>query len=340
MSWALVAIIPLVAMLGAYLVTRRMLGYAGARLVDVPNERSSHVIPTPRGGGISIVAITLVALLVLPVLGLIPWRVAGGMFGAGAIVAGIGFADDHRHVHTAVRLAAHFIAAMWLVAWIGAVPTLSIGGTSINFSLIGYPLAVLYTVWLLNLSNFMDGIDGIAATEAVTVTLGSAIVYLLGARSGSQILMPLIVAGATLGFLVWNWPPARIFMGDVGSGFLGVIMAGLSLESGQTAPRFFWAWLILLGAFIVDATVTLVRRALRGDRFYQAHRSHAYQHAAVRFRSHLPVTVATALMTLLFLLPIAIFVGTGRLDGATGLVTAYIPLVVLVIWLKAGVTSG
>ncbi len=331
---------PLAAVAGAYLVTGRVLGYATHRLVDIPNDRSSHAVPTPRGGGVSIVVITLIALVALTLIGILPWRVSLGMFGAGLIVAGIGFADDHRHVHPGLRLIAHFVAAAWLVVWVGPVVTLPIGGRSIDLSFAAYPVAILYVVWLLNLSNFMDGIDGIAAIEAFTVTVSSAIVYALSTHIGADMLVPLTVAGAVLGFLIWNWPPARIFMGDVGSGFLGVMMAGLSLEAAQVSPRLFWAWLILLGAFIVDATVTLIRRTLRGDRFYEAHRTHAYQHAAVRLGSHRPVTIATGLITLLWLLPIAILVGTGRLDGALGILTAYIPLVALVLWLKAGQTPG
>ena len=327
-------------MAAAYLLTGRVLGYATNRLVDVPNTRSSHAVPTPRGGGISIVVVTLVALPILAAVGLVSWRTAVGMFGAGLTVAAIGFADDHRHVHPLWRLFAHFVAAIWLVTWIGPVISLTAAGQVVAFGAAAYPLSILYAVWLLNLSNFMDGIDGIAAIEAVSVTVSSAIVYAMAAPNHADMLMPLIIAGAALGFLIWNWPPARIFMGDVGSGFLGVMMAGLSLEAAGVSPRLFWAWLILLGAFIVDATVTLVRRTLRGDRFYQAHRSHAYQHAAVRFGSHRRVTVATGLITLCWLLPIAILVVRGTIDGALGLVGAYIPLLLLVLWLKAGTATG
>ena len=340
MTRAWLVLFPLVAVAAAYLLTGRVLGYATHRLVDVPNDRSSHAVPTPRGGGLSIVAVTLVALVVLALIGIMPSRVAVGMFGAGLIVAGIGFADDHRHVHPGLRLVAHFIAATWLVVWVGPLVTLPFNGRVVGLGVVAYPLAILYVVWLLNLSNFMDGIDGIAAVEALTVTLGSVVVYTLAAPAGGELLVPLTVAGAVLGFLLWNWPPARIFMGDVGSGFLGLIMAGLSLQAAHVSPRLFWAWLVLLGAFIVDATVTLIRRTLRGDRFYEAHRTHAYQHAAVRFGSHRPVTIATGLITLLWLLPIAILVGTGAIDGALGVVAAYIPLVALVIWLKAGQASG
>jgi Fuc2NAc and GlcNAc transferase len=117
-------------------------------------------------------------------------------------------------------------------------------------------------------------------------------------------------------------------------------MAALSLQAGWAKPELFWSWLILLGVFVVDATVTLLRRALRGDPFQEAHRSHAYQHAALRFGAHVPVTVATGLINLLWLLPLAVLVAAGYLAGAIGVVIAYIPLVVAALWLKAGKSAG
>ena len=186
----------------------------------------------------------------------------------------------------------------------------------------------------------MDGIDGIAAVEVTTVSVGGALLYLLAVPGDVRWMTPLVVAGATLGFLRWNWPPAKIFMGDVGSGFLGLVLAALSLEAGWAEPRLFWAWAILLGVFVVDATVTLVRRTARGDRFYEAHRTHAYQHAAVRLGAHLPVTVATGLITLAWLLPLAALVAVGTLEGISGVLIAYTPLVFAALWLNAGKPPG
>jgi len=149
-------------------------------------------------------------------------------------------------------------------------------------------------------------------------------------------LAPLAVAAAVTGFLFWNFPPAKIFMGDAGSGFLGIVLGVMSLHAAWVAPQLFWSWVILLGVFVVDATVTLLRRLLRGDKVYEAHRSHAYQFASRRFGSHLPVTLAVAAIDLVWLLPIALWVGVGGLDGVLGVALAYVPLVMLAMKFRAG----
>jgi Fuc2NAc and GlcNAc transferase len=195
-------------------------------------------------------------------------------------------------------------------------------------------------VWLINLTNFMDGIDGVAATEAVTVSLGGALATLLVARDDPQWIAPLILAGSSLGFLAWNWPPARIFMGDGGSSFLGLMFGVLSLHAAHRTPALFWSWMILLGVFIVDATVTLTRRTIRGDRVYEAHRTHAYQHAARRLGAHRPVTMTIAVINVAWLLPLAALVARGSLPDVVGVLVAYVPLVVAAIWLGAGGTSN
>lgn len=131
------------------------------------------------------------------------------------------------------------------------------------------------------------------------------------------------------GFLAWNFPPARIFMGDAGSGFLGLMLGALSFQAAWVAPSLLWSWVILLGVFVVDATLTLLRRLARGERVYQAHRSHAYQHAARRLGRHRPVTLAVGAINLLWLLPIALWVGIGGGCGGLGVMVAYTPLVIL-----------
>jgi Fuc2NAc and GlcNAc transferase len=124
-----------------------------------------------------------------------------------------------------------------------------------------------YLVWLLNLYNFMDGIDGLACIEAITVCLGGALVYVLAVPRGEGWMVPVLLLSAVTGFLVWNFPRARIFMGDAGSGFLGLSIGVLSIQNSWAAPELFWSWVILLGTFIVDATVTLIRRIMRGRIF-------------------------------------------------------------------------
>lgn len=310
--------------------------YALSRsLMDIPNARSSHSVPTPRGGGVAIVLAYLAVLPVVGYQGWLSWPMLIGLMGSGAWVAIVGFLDDHGHIAARWRLLAHFIGAAWLLAWLPELPRFAVMGTSFDLGLFGYLLGALMLVWLLNLYNFMDGIDGIASVEAITVCVGGALLYAL---VGIPMLAaaPLLLAAAVAGFLVWNFPPARIFMGDAGSGFLGVVLGGLTLQAAWVAPQLLWAWLILLGVFVLDATFTLLRRLMRGDKVYEAHRSHAYQYASREYGAHLPVTLAVLVINVLWLLPWACVVALGYIDGLLGLLIAYLPLAILAVRFRAG----
>ena len=322
-------------------LTGRLHRYAvSRRLLDVPNPRSSHHVATPRGGGMAIVVTTLVGVIAAGSLHFLTWPVVWGLAGGGALVGAMGFVDDHRPLRRRWRLLGHFVAAAWVVAWLGGLPPIPLLGAVVDFGWAGDALAVLALVWLINLTNFMDGIDGIAATEAVTVSLSGVLLYFLVAPAGREWIAPLIVMAASLGFLAWNWPPAKIFMGDAGSGFLGLMLGALSLQAAQTAPTLLWAWIILLAVFIVDATITLIRRAIRGDRVYEAHRTHAYQHAAHRVGAHGPVTVTVAAINLAWLLPLAALVAETSLPDVGGVLLAYAPLVVAALKLGSGKTDA
>ncbi len=318
------------------LLTWMLRRYALSRsLMDIPNARSSHSVPTPRGGGVAIVLAYLAVLPLVGYQGWLSWPLVVGLMGTGALVAVIGFLDDHGHIAARWRLLAHFVAAAWLLAWLPALPRLALLGTSFDLGLIGYALAAVMLVWLLNLYNFMDGIDGIASVEAITVCVGGALLYAL---VGIPMLAtaPLLLGAAVAGFLVWNFPPAKIFMGDAGSGFLGVVLGGLALQAAWVAPQLLWAWLILLGVFVLDATFTLLRRLMRGDKVYEAHRSHAYQYASREYGAHLPVTLAVLAINVLWLLPWACVVALGYIDGLLALLIAYLPLAVLAVRFRAG----
>jgi len=315
--------------------------YALARsLMDIPNARSSHSVPTPRGGGVAIVVSFLLALPLLAGMSLIAWPLAWALLGAGAGIAVLGFLDDHGHIAARWRLLGHFAAAIWALFWLGGLPPVAMFGFAFDLGWFGHALAAVYLVWLLNLYNFMDGIDGIASVEAICVCLGGALLYVLlgfaGSAQPTTWVMPMLLAAAVAGFLFWNFPPARIFMGDAGSGFLGITLGVLSLQAAWVAPQLLWSWLILLGVFIVDATFTLLRRLLRGDKVYEAHRSHAYQYASRRIGRHLPVTLIVGGINLLWLLPIALWVGLGGVDGLLGLLIAYVPLLGLAVKYHAG----
>lgn len=325
------------AILGAsMLLTGAMRRYALARsLMDVPNERSSHSVATPRGGGVAIVLSALAGLALLEHAGWLLGPDFRALAGAGILVALVGFLDDHGHVAARWRLLAHFAAAAWLLYGLHGIPSIELFGVAVSTGWVLQALGTLYVVWLLNLYNFMDGIDGIASIEAITVCVGGALIYALMGRAELG-AAPLLLALAVAGFLYWNLPPARIFMGDAGSGFLGVALAGFSIQAAWVARELLWSWVILLGVFVVDATVTLLRRLARGERVYQAHRSHAYQYASRRLGRHLPVTLAVGAINLLWLFPIAAWAGLGRIDGALGVLLAYAPLVALALKLRAG----
>ena len=295
------------------------------RLIDAPGARRSHVVATPRGGGIAIVA-ALVPVFV--------WLASQDASGGGlafcaasglVLVAGIGWLDDHRPLSALVRLAVHIVAATLL----------AIGMASAGAALWWCLCVWILAVGLVNVWNFMDGIDGLASVEALTVCVGAAVIYaLLGFSAHS--LVPVLLTAAVAGFLVWNFPPASIFMGDTGSGFLGLVIGALAIQAAWLSPKLLWCWCILLGVFIVDATWTLIRRLLRGVKVYEAHRSHAYQIASRRLGAHLPVTLLVLVVNLLWLLPIALAVAFDWIDGLGGLVLAYAPLIWVVVWLNAG----
>jgi Fuc2NAc and GlcNAc transferase len=196
---------------------------------------------------------------------------------------------------------------------------------------------VIAIAWVLNLFNFMDGIDGIAASEAACVLFSAATLGIcMGHVSFTDISPALLVGAACLGFLRWNWPPASIFMGDVGSGFLGYIIAVIALDSARSTSINIFAWLILGGTFLVDATVTLYRRTLRGERIFEPHRTHAYQWQTRRWGSHSRVTLANIVINILWLLPWAAAAVRLPSHGVWICAAALMPLGVLALFAGAG----
>ena len=326
------------AAVSALLMTAAIYRY-GSRIskLDVPNERSSHAIPTARGAGIAIVFVVLTTLAVLCISNTMASRDAWSIGIGSLIVALVGHLDDRGRLTSARwRLLGHLIAAIIIIVGLRGLPTLPVFGKSIDIGIVGSILAVVYLVWLLNLFNFMDGIDGFTGVETLTTALCGA--YLIWDISPQSQLWfaPLALAGAALGFLVLNWPPAKIFIGDVGSGFIGIVFGALSIQAAHLSSQLGWSWVILMGVFIVDATVTLIRRALRGQRVYIAHRSHAYQHVALRVGRHAPVSLGVGAINLFWLFPIALLVAHKTLDGFGGVLIAYTPLVVAAVFLNAG----
>jgi Fuc2NAc and GlcNAc transferase len=330
----LLLIVPLAV---SYALTGWMRQYAiRAGQLDRPNARSSHVQPTPRGGGVAFVATTLTAILVLLLRHELPLRLGAALLIGGALVALVGLIDDRRGLAARWRFLAHLaaIAAVLLLLRSWDASLLASMAPSMRVALLA--AALVGGVWLINLTNFMDGIDGIAGTEAVTACVGAATCSVVAGAPEGMTLVPIALAAGAFGFLLWNWPPARIFMGDAGSGFLGFCFAALTFFAAQQVPPLFWCWVILLGVFVTDATVTIVRRRLRGERVTEAHRTHGYQHASRRWRGHRPVTLVVGAVNVAWLIPCAVLVASGRVAGPLGAVLAYAPLIGLALWARSG----
>jgi len=330
------AFVCLAAVVTSFLLTAGVRRYAiGRSLLDIPGSRSSHKIPTPRGGGIAIVISFEAALVWLLSAGLLNSAVFTGLAAGGVIVAVVGFLDDHGHVAARWRLLSHFFASACVLLGVGGLPAIPWFGHEIDLGGFGYLPAILFLVWMLNLFNFMDGIDGIASVQAICVCGAAALLYLV---TGHLDLVgpPLLLLCCVAGFLFWNFPPAKIFMGDAGSGFLGIMLGSLALIGGHADSLYFWAWLVLMGVFVVDATFTLLRRLFRGEKVYEAHRSHGYQFASRHYGRHLPVTAAVGVINALWLLPISLCIVKSWLSPLSGVVVAYLPLVGLAIRYHAG----
>lgn len=333
MIWLLAVVV----FLCSWVITGLVRRYAIATsLLDVPNARSSHSAPTPRGGGVAIVTSFLAATAIAGIAGWVPIALVFAVCGAGALVAALGFVDDRTPLPARWRFLGHAIAAVWVLAWSEPLPPLPVLGVALDVPpVLAYGLLWLLIVWMINLFNFMDGIDGLASCEAIIVTGCGAFLWAVTGR-GEGWTLAVAFACSSAGFLAWNFPPAKIFMGDAGSGFIGLVIATLALWCGHDQPVLLWSWFILIGCFMVDAVTTLLRRAQRRERIHVAHRLHAYQYASRRLGTHLPVTLGYTAINLFWLFPLAALVAFGHIDGVIASGIAYLPLIALAIHFKAG----
>lgn len=305
-------------------------------MLDIPNERSSHTAPTPRGGGLAVVLIFMLAALVLVRQGSIPADLALLLLPACLLVAVIGWLDDHYSVPAGIRFSIHLLASVAGLYFLGSMPDLPLFHEHIMLGTWSYIFIAPALVWAINLHNFMDGIDGIASGEAIFVAAGAALILWLNGGYGPHATLLALLATVTGGFLAWNWPPAKIFMGDACSGFLGLSIGLMALATSTTAAINLWTWLILYGVFAVDATYTLARRVISGERFYEAHRSHAYQILARRWQSHLKVTLLYLAVNMCWLFPLAVVSSRYPEYGVVCSALALVPIILAVHIVGAG----
>ena len=337
-AWQAAAAVALSACAVSALVTWLAIRYAQhRRLFDLPGKRRSHSVATPRGGGIGIVVGVAFSLLAFA-----GWSQAlgamlpTGLLGATGLVAMVGWIDDHRSLGAVPRVAAHAMAG---VLALGAPAMIGLAYLPAHEVLpYGLVCAVVLValVWSINLHNFMDGIDGLLALQALFVFVALAGLFALAQRRTEAQCVALLAA-AVAGFIPFNFPRARIFMGDVGSGVLGLLIALAVVWQMATPALALASGIVLCSAFVTDATCTLLSRMLRGRRWYSAHREHLYQWLLRCGRSHLQVVVLYMGWNLLIVLPVVCWMNRvpAQPRAASGFVSAFavFALAVLVWWL-------
>lgn len=274
-------------------------------MMDVPNSRSSHTTPTPRGGGIAIVVAVCFISAGLFAFGLSDWEPVAVCFGPGALVALVGYMDDRLNVAARIRILVHFVAAIVTVSLTWPWPGVAV--MNAGMQALSALVVILGICWMINLYNFMDGIDGLSASEAIFVFGSAAVLVWLSGKDTYWVALLGAAASGAAGFLWWNSAPARIFMGDVGSGFIGLLISGFALLTWKEGVLPLATWLIVVSLFVADSSVTLVRRVIRGDRWYTAHRSHAYQRLARSALGHAGVVRLSWAWNLAVLAPAAYF---------------------------------
>jgi Fuc2NAc and GlcNAc transferase len=248
----------------------------------IPNERSLHDLPTPKGGGIAIVLTWYTGITILFLCGIIERNLFFALL-SGIFLAIVSLIDDLNGLKPVIRLIIQFLTAILAFFFLGGLRPLIMPLININYDFLVYPAAIFGMVWFINLFNFMDGVDGFASTEAIIIC---SVLFIV---SGN--LINLLLISCVFGFLFWNWPKAKIFMGDVGSTQLGFILVVLGIYFHNIYKFSILNWIMLSSPFWFDATLTLYRRWRNGEKLSEAHRKHVYQRIVQSGFSHLKVNI-------------------------------------------------
>ncbi len=261
--------------------------------MDIPNIRSSHTHPTPRGGGLAIVISWYIGLAALRYMGLIESDLFFALL-SGVFLATISFLDDLFDIKPGIRIFFQVVTVMSGLFFIGGFKVIYLSDAILNYPFILTFLAVLGSIWFINLFNFLDGIDAYASAETILVALGMFLILY------NPVLLILIFSVS--GFLVWNWPKAKIFMGDIGSTQLGYILLILAIYFNNQFKFNFLGWLILTSLFWIDASLTLFKRWRNNEKLSQAHRKHYYQRIVQYGFSHKKAVIFSILINIFFVI--------------------------------------
>jgi UDP-N-acetylmuramyl pentapeptide phosphotransferase/UDP-N-acetylglucosamine-1-phosphate transferase len=299
------------------------------QLLDVPNDRSIHKHATPRGGGAAIVAVTAVGIAAGAAFGTRPeWPAFSGYLAGAVFIAAVSLLDDFHALPAGARLAVQFAAAALMVLGLASQPGFLLSPIPM---VLGWGIALIWSVGLTNAYNFMDGIDGLAATQGLIAGLGWTALAAWTHEPWLSLLGLLLAAGCG-GFLVHNWPPAKIFMGDVGSAFLGFTFAFITLGELRRSPQVALVGALMLWPFLFDALFTMLRRAARGENLLVAHRSHFYQRLVLAGWRHASVTLLYGFLSLTSLSLGVAWLLTASVTAAS-LLIAFSLLLPVALWL-------
>lgn len=313
MMLLLLTLVLSVCLCGAYLKLARRW-----QILDMPNDRSSHVLATPHGGGVPMLIAFFCGAGAFGIFSSV-WPQSYIQIGAITLLLMlVGVCDDLKNLSVKIRFGVYVLCCLG-----GALLLLKPSGTGEWLIAVFASFALL---WFINLYNFMDGIDGIAALQCILACVGAAILGWVNTADVSYLLICLLLAAAQLGFLVWNWSPARLFMGDAGSIPTGFLLGTLALLGSIQGQLPLACWLILVAAFITDASVTLFWRLVTGQAITEAHRSHAYQRLSRHWGSHQAVDLTLVALTLVWLFPLAYFSLVWPQYSLIIVILAYVPL--------------
>jgi Fuc2NAc and GlcNAc transferase len=303
MDWIKYLIFPIIACswIGVFLYKKFAI-YTG--IFAHQNHRTLHDEPIPRGGGVVFsILFILFIFLIWPYL-----ELSNNLFlilGVGGGVATLfGFIDDIMNIRARTKLIIQLLLSGWVVYWLYLDSLLVMNWMPIYIMITA---CLFFMVWMMNAYNFMDGVDGMASSGAIFSSLTLALVLSLTSNSVELIPIFILIATTVSGFIIFNWPPATIFMGDAGSVFLGYIFGALLIFTTLNGSLSIWNWLIVFGYFFADTTVTQIVRIILVKKWYLAHQSHAYQNIARINGSHLKVTSRVTLYNIIWILPIAIW---------------------------------
>jgi Fuc2NAc and GlcNAc transferase len=287
-----------------------------------PNFRTLHKQSMPRGGGVVFSLVFVIAVILLGFLDVVDTDLVLTLGIGGGLASIFGFIDDVAHIRASIKFAIQSCLAVWIMICFDGGPLVSIDWLPVWLA---WLVSWFLLVWMINLYNFIDGVDGMASSGAFFICTILALILVITDGSPDLLLIFSLLAVSCVGFLLFNWPPASIFMGDSGSVFLGYCFGALIIKTTMISEISFLTWLVILGYFIGDTTTTTCIRVLKVKKWYGAHRSHAYQNLARIWDSHFKVTISVVTYHIVWLLPLAIWSSLKPIMAPLAVVLALLP---------------